>query len=185
MATPIKFFLHLCLRIFQYQSAPRIEANNYFGKHWGTMIHRGADILLAALHQNLELYESHAAPAVFFGSDFGIDFGGLEIWQSFNIQFPVMFRDWTHIDVTYPRFPIIGDIEKSWQFFSVLVPGFVYGKCAVRGFFFLFWQWNYSCAIDWSPWFHMISIFLEPCCENHHRCETTAFWWSKWHCLLR
>ncbi len=31
----------------------------------------------------------------------------------------------------------------------------------------------------------MISIFLEPCCENHHRCETTAFWWSEWHCLLR
>lgn len=87
---------------FQYQSAPRIEANNYFGKHWGKhgsafdnlihypdpFFHQGADILLAARHQNLELYESHAAPAVFFGSDFGIDFGDIrDIRQSF--KFPV------------------------------------------------------------------------------------------------
>jgi len=101
--------------------------------------HQGADILLAALRQNLELYESHAAPAVFFGSDFGIDFGDIRDMTIIQVSsFRFMFRDWTHIDVTYPRFPIIGDIEKSWQFFSVLVPGFVYGKCAFRGFFFLF-----------------------------------------------
>lgn len=79
MATPIKFFLHLCLRIFNISQLPGLKQITILGNTGENMIRRGADILLAALHQNLELYESHAAPAVLMGSDFGIDFGGLEI----------------------------------------------------------------------------------------------------------
>lgn len=94
--------------------------------------------MLAARHQNLELYESHAAPAE-NENPFRIDFGDIRDMtiiqvSSFRLCLEIGLVLTLHILVL----PIIGDIEKSWQFFSVLVPGFVYGKCAFRGFFFLF-----------------------------------------------